>query len=51
MEFLDTRSLANTIAAVNNALFFGRCIPKNQGRRVVVFRAAADFIRRVPKPR
>jgi len=40
MELLDTRSLANTIDAVNDALFFGRRIPKNEARRVAIWLAS-----------
>jgi hypothetical protein len=39
MELLDTRSLANTIEAVNDALFFGKRIPKNETRRVAIWLA------------
>jgi len=40
MELLDTRSLANTIDAVNDALFFGRRIPKNEAHRVTIWLAS-----------
>lgn len=39
MELLDTLSLASTIDAVNDALFFGRRIPKNEARRVATWLA------------
>ena len=39
MGLLDTGSLANTIDAVNDALFFGRRIPKNETRRVALWLA------------
>jgi hypothetical protein len=39
MELLDTRSLAGTINAVNDALFFGRRIPKNEARRAALWLA------------
>jgi hypothetical protein len=39
MELLDTRSLAGTIDAVNDSLFFGRRIPKNEARRVAAWLA------------
>ena len=34
---LDTRSLAGTIDAVNEALFFGRQIPEGEARRVAAW--------------
>jgi hypothetical protein len=34
MKLLDSRSLAGTIDAVNDALFFGRRIPKNEVRQI-----------------
>jgi hypothetical protein len=34
MDLLNTRSLAGTIDEVNDALFFGRRIPKSEVRRV-----------------
>jgi hypothetical protein len=40
MELLDTRSLANTIDAVNDALFFGRSIPNKEARRVAIWLAS-----------
>jgi hypothetical protein len=39
MELLDTGSLANTIDAVNDALFFSRRIPKDETRRVAIWLA------------
>jgi hypothetical protein len=39
MELLDTRSLAGTIDAVNDALFFGGRIPKNEARRTALWLA------------
>lgn len=33
MQLLDDQSLARTLDAVNDALFFDRQIPKNEGRR------------------
>jgi hypothetical protein len=34
MKLLDSRSLAGTIDAVGDALFFGRRIPRNEAKRV-----------------
>jgi hypothetical protein len=34
MNMLDTKSLGNTIDRVNEALFFGRRIPKKESRRI-----------------
>jgi hypothetical protein len=39
VKLLDTLSLASTIDAVNEALFFGRRIPGNEARRVAVWLA------------
>jgi hypothetical protein len=39
MELLNTRSLAGTIDAVNDALFFGRRIPKNEASHVALWLA------------
>ena len=40
MKLLDARSLADTIDAVSDALFFGRRIPRNEAHRVVVWLAS-----------
>lgn len=40
MNLLDKNSLAKTIDAVNEALFFGRRIPETESRRVVAWLAA-----------
>lgn len=37
MKMLDARSLGGTIDAVNDGLFFGRRIPRNEARRVAVW--------------
>jgi hypothetical protein len=39
MKLLDARSLAGTIDAVSDALFFGRRIPRDETRRVAVWLA------------
>jgi hypothetical protein len=39
MKLLDTRSLAATVDAVSDALFFGRRVPRNEARRVAVWLA------------
>ena len=39
MKVLNSRSLARTVDAVNDALFFGRRIPKNEVRRVAKWMA------------
>jgi len=39
MKLLDERSLAGTIDAVSDALFFGRRIPRNEAGRVAVWLA------------
>jgi hypothetical protein len=39
MNLLDPRSLAGTIDAVSDALFFGKRIPRNEARRVAVWLA------------
>jgi len=40
MSLLDTRSLAGTIDAVSDALFFGRSIPRGEVRRVATWLAS-----------
>lgn len=40
MKALNTRSLAGTIDAVSDALFFGRRIPRNEARRIAEWLAA-----------
>jgi hypothetical protein len=40
MSLLDTRSLAGTIDAVSDVLFFGRRIPANEVRRVAQWLAS-----------
>ena len=37
MKLLDAKSLAGTIDAVSDALFFGRRIPRDEARRVAVW--------------
>ena len=39
MRLLNERSLAATVDAVNDALFFGRRIPREEARRVAVWLA------------
>ena len=39
MKLPDARSLAGTIDAVSDALFFGRGIPRNEARRVAIWLA------------
>jgi len=39
MELLDKQSLASTLDSVNDALFFGRQIPKDEARRVATWLA------------
>lgn len=39
MELFNPQSLASTIDAVNDALFFGRHIPKNEASRVAIWLA------------
>jgi hypothetical protein len=39
MKLLDARSLAGTIDAVGDALFFGRRIPKDETKRVAMWLA------------
>ena len=45
MKLLDARSLASTIDAVNEALFFGRRIPRNEAHRVAVWLADRQGLR------
>lgn len=40
MDLLDTTSLANTVDAVNEAIFFSHTIPKREARRVAKWLAA-----------
>ena len=40
MNLLDERSLAGTIDAVSDALFFGRRIPRNEAHRVAAWLAS-----------
>ncbi|MFC1800260.1 hypothetical protein ACFL2Z_05080 [Candidatus Eisenbacteria bacterium] len=40
MDLLRTRSLARTLDAVNEALFFGKHIPRSESRRVAVWIAS-----------
>jgi hypothetical protein len=46
MDMLDTKSLARTVDAVNEALFFGRRIPKSESRRVAKWLATRQGLPR-----